>query len=201
MLSSKRWNVRRWHGGDPPNKAAPDGDGWSSDAQSVVAAAREPRFGRRARMSQSVTQSLLLLAVAVASAPTPARAQASRQDELLATAKATLVSQVEPGLPATPFEAWLAPLVDPGASFSWELNDCGEHTDTPDPDQDRLICASVEAALPGGRSVYLYFEVGAESHGAVASRSLWFAAVLGGEKVLPFFTLAALATHLREEQR
>ena len=146
-------------------------------------------------MRQSVTQSLLLLAIGVALAPTPARAQASRQDELLATAKSTLVSQVEPGLLATPFEAWLAPLVDPGASFSWELNDCGEHTDTPDPDQDRLICASVEAALPGGRSVYLYFEVGAES------RSLWFAAVLGGEKVLPFFTLAALATHLREEQR
>ncbi len=158
-----------------------------------MAAIRRTR--RHLTMSQSVTQSLLFLSIAVALVPTPARAQASRQDELLATAKATLVTQVEPGLPATSFEAWLAPLVDPSASFSWELNDCGEHTNTPDPDQDRLICASIEAALPGGRSVYLYFEVGAES------RSPWFAAVLGGEKILPFFKLADLAAHLREEQR
>ncbi len=151
-------------------------------------------------MSARATQSLLILAVAVALSPTPARAQVSLQDELLATGKATLVSQVEPGLPAIPFEAWLASLVGPGASFSGELNDCGEHTNTPDADRDQQICASVEAALPGGRSVYLYFEVGAESHGAVASRSLWFAAVLGGERPLGFGTLAALATHLRDNK-
>ncbi len=147
-------------------------------------------------MIQSVPQSLLLLAVAAALFPTPAWAQVSSQDELLATGKATLVSQVEPGLPGIPFEAWLAPLVGPGASFSWELNDCGEQAD--------LICASVEASLPGGRSVYLYFRVGTASRGsvdAVESRALWFAAVLGGERVLGFGTLAALATHLREEQR
>ncbi len=65
-------------------------------------------------MSQSVTQSLLLLAVAVALFPTPSPAQLSGE-ELLAIGKATLVSEVEPGLPGTPFEAWLAPLVGPGA--------------------------------------------------------------------------------------
>ena len=152
-------------------------------------------------MSHSVTQSLLLLAVALF--PTPARAQLSSQDELLTTAKATLVSQVEPGLPAAPIEAWLASLVGLGASFSWELNDCGEQTGIPETDaaRDLPICASVEASLPGGRSVYLYFQVGTESRGAVESRALWFAAVLGGERVLPFGTLTALATHLRKEQR
>jgi len=56
-------------------------------------------------MIARVTQSLLILAVAVALSPTPARAQVSLQDELLATGKATLVSEVEPGLPAIPFEA------------------------------------------------------------------------------------------------
>ena len=63
---------------------------------------------------------------------------------------------------------------------------------------------AAEASLPGGRSVYLYFRVGTASRGAVdavESRALWFAAVLGGERVLGFGTLAALATHLREEQR
>ena len=146
-------------------------------------------------MSQSVTQSLLLLAVAVALFPTPSPAQLSRE-ELLAIGKATLVSEVEPGLPDTPFEAGLAPFVGPDASFSWVLNDCGE--------QGRITCVSVEASLPGGRSVYLYFRVGTESGDgwdAVESRSLWFAGVLGGEKVLWFDTLAALATHLREEPR
>ncbi len=152
-------------------------------------------------MSQGVTQSLLILGVAVALFPTPARAQVSSQDELLATGKATLVSQVEPGLPAIPFEAWLASLVGPGASFSWELNDCGEHSYTPDADRDQPICVSVEASLFGGRSVYLYYEVGTASRGAVESRALWFAAVLGGERPLGFGTLAALATHLREQRR
>ena len=152
------------------------------------------------KMSQSVTQSLLPLAVVVALFPTPARAQVSFQDELLATGKATLVSQVEPGLPAIPFEAWLASLVGPGASFSWELNDCGEHTNTPDADRDQQICASVEVSLSGGRSVYLYYQVGTESRGAVESRALWFAAVLGGERPLGFGTLAALATHLRDNK-
>ena len=151
-------------------------------------------------MSQSVTQSLLPLVVVVALFPTPARAQVSLQDELLATGKATLVSQVEPGLPAIPFEAWLASLVGPGASFSWELNDCGEHTNTPDADRDQQICTSVEASLSGGRSVYLYYQVGTESRGAVESRALWFAAVLGGERPLGFGTLAALATHLRDNK-
>ena len=152
-------------------------------------------------MSQSVRQSIFLLVVALAVCPAPALAQASPQDELLAVAKATLVSQVEPGLPPTPFEAWLASLVGPDASFSWELNDCGEHTNTPDPTEDRLICASIEASLPRGRSVYLYFQVATELRGAVESRDLWFVAVLGGETVLGFFTLAELATHLREGPR
>ncbi len=146
-------------------------------------------------MSQSVTQSLLLLAVALALFPTPSPAQLSGE-ELLAIGKATLVSEVEPGLPGTPFEAWLAPLLGPGASFSWELNDCGE--------QGPLICVSVEASFPDVRSVYLYFEVGTASRGALdalESRALWFAGVLGGEEVLWFDTLAALATHLREERR
>ena len=137
-------------------------------------------------MSQSVTQSLLLLAVAVALFPTPSPAQLSGE-ELLAIGKATLVSEVEPGLPGTPFEAWLAPLVGPGASFSWELNDCGE--------QFRITCVSVEASLSGARSVYLYFRVGTESGDgwdAVESRALWFVGVLGGEEVLGFGTLADL---------
>lgn len=133
--------------------------------------------------------------------PMSAWAQVSSQDELLATGEATLVSQVEAGLPAMPFEAWLASLVGPGASFSWELNDCGEQTGTPDADRDQQICASVEASLQGGRSVYLYFQVGTALRGAVESRALWFAAVLGGERPLGFGTLAALATHLREQQR
>ena len=146
-------------------------------------------------MSQGVTQSLLLLAVAVALFQTPSPAQLSRA-EFLAIGKATLVSEVEPGLPDTPFEAWLEPLVGPGASFSWEINDCGE--------QSRITCVGVEAFLPGGRSVYLYFRVGTESGDgwdAVESRALWFVGVFGGERDLSLGTLAALATHLREERR
>ena len=152
-------------------------------------------------MNRNISYSFLLLAIGLFS--TLVRADSPPQSDLLEAGKATLVSQIEPGMPAMPIEAWLSSLVGPKASFSWELNDCGEQTGVPEIDaaRDMPICSSVTASLPSGRPVYLNFLVGTQSRGAVKSRGLYYAGVLGGKPNLSFRTLGALEAHLREERR
>ena len=154
-------------------------------------------------MSKNVTQSLLNLAVAIAFSPTLAHADPPSQHDLLEAGRATLVSQIESELPPMPIQVWLSSLAGPGASFSWELNDCGEQTGIPeiDAERDLPICSSVTVSRPAGPPVYVNFLVGTESRGAVKETALYFAGVLGGERHLSFRTLVALATHLRQEER
>ncbi len=77
---------------------------------------------------------------------------AAFEEQAIELAKATPTSEIEQGMPAQPFEAWLQSLAGAGAELKWELNDCGEGTGGPaDQERDMPLCVSVNAALPDGR--------------------------------------------------
>jgi len=127
------------------------------------------------------------------------RAEPASDDQLLAAAKATLASQIERTLPATPIESWLVALVGPQASPSWSINDCGEQAGVPETDtaRDLPICGELAAQLSQGRSVSLYCLVGTEARGVVETRALYFAGVVAGDETKSFRTLSQLASYLR----
>lgn len=131
---------------------------------------------------------------------TAAHAEPASRAQLLAAARATLASEIEAGLPEVPVASWLRSLVGAGSRLAWGLNDCGEQTGVPEVDaaRDRPVCAELEAPLPDGGSVALYFLVGSQSQGVAESRGLYFAGILGGPQDRSFPDLEALEAHLRK---
>jgi hypothetical protein len=141
--------------------------------------------------------------LAIAFVASIGRAEPASREKLLAAGQSTLVSQIEAGLPDVSVATWLDSLVGAGSPSSWGLNDCGEQTGVPETDasRDLPICAELEAHLPDGSSVYLYFLVGTQSKGVVASRGLYFAGLIGGPQERSFPNLRALAAYFHERCR
>lgn len=153
-------------------------------------------------MNRVVAGASLVAAALLASPGARAQPSSSTPEEFLAAAKSTRAAQIEPGLPETPVDAWLASILGPAVPMSWSVSDCGEQTGVPETDsrRDIPVCGELTAALSPERTVYLSFLVGTASAGVAPMRASYGAAILTGEHRDYFRTLSALAAALREEK-
>ncbi len=78
---------------------------------------------------------------------TGANAQSKKQNATaIKFARATLVSNIEKGMPKMRFDTWLRQTVGPNLKIAWEVNDCGEQTGTPaDKGRDFPMCVEAIA--------------------------------------------------------
>lgn len=113
----------------------------------------------------------LLIAVAAAG-------QTPRDRKVIAHTKALLVSQLDPKLPAVPFERWLIKEAGEGAQISWEVNDCGEQTGTAeDRDSDFPLCVEAEAHMRDKRVIVVSIAVGTYQRGIAGKPVTWWITV------------------------
>lgn len=76
-----------------------------------------------------------------------ANAQSKKRDAAaIKFAQATLVSNIEKGMPKMRFDSWFRQTVGPNMKITWEVNDCGEQTGTPaDRGRDFPMCVEAMA--------------------------------------------------------
>jgi len=75
--------------------------------------------------------------------------------------KQTRVSIIEHGMPAIPFERWFAETAGANAEISYESNDCGERSGTPDEKGKSFpLCVLARAQTRDGWQMELTFTVG-----------------------------------------
>jgi hypothetical protein len=116
---------------------------------------------------------LMLLLIAVGAA-----AQTPRDRKLIDYAKAIPVSQLDPKLPAIPFERWLIKQAGEGAQIAWEVNDCGEQTGTAeDGDHDFPACVEADAHLRDKRVIVVSIAVGTYKLGIAGKPVTWWITV------------------------
>jgi hypothetical protein len=114
---------------------------------------------------------LLLMAVG-------AVGQTPRDRKMIDYAKAIPVSQLDAKLPATPFEKWLIKQAGEGAQITWEVNDCGEQTGSPeDADNDFPICVEADAHLRDKRVIVVSIAVGTYKKGITGKPVTWWITV------------------------
>jgi hypothetical protein len=100
---------------------------------------------------------LLMVAVIAVSAA----AQTPHDRKMIAYAKAIPVSQLDPKLPATPFETWLIKEAGENAQITWEVNDCGEQSGSPeDGERDFPVCVEAVAHRRDKRVIVVSIAVG-----------------------------------------
>lgn len=119
---------------------------------------------------------LALVSMAIAlrwAPPEPAGAQSPEAD-VIARAQAVSTAELDPVLPRQPFAAWLGRVAGAGATVTWEANDCGEQTGTPeDAGRDFPVCAEADALLPDGRKVIVLIAVGTLKKGIAGPPEVW----------------------------
>lgn len=94
----------------------------------------------------------------------PNQQSVSPDDALIEAVRSTAAREIEPALPVTSFEGWLAGVLGPQVRIQWEVNDCGEQTGNPALDRGRDFpkCVQLRAPLSGGRSVILMLSTGSQ---------------------------------------
>jgi hypothetical protein len=125
------------------------------------------------RMVRTAASFVLLVAVS-------AVGQTPRDRKAIAYAKAILVSTLDPKLPAIPFEHWLIKEAGEGAKISWEVNDCGEQTGTPEEaesDSDLPMCVEAEAHMRDKRVIVVGIAVGTYQRGISGKPATWWITV------------------------
>lgn len=119
-------------------------------------------------MKHATTNILILLALL---APTAANAGSpcATYDDCLKLyvpyVKYASASTLCPELPDESLGVWLEGEFGEGAEIEWDVNDCGERPENPDPNADYPVCVGVMANLPDGTSVDLNFIAGTEKTG------------------------------------
>jgi hypothetical protein len=103
-------------------------------------------------------------------------------------------SKLEPGLPKTPFLAWLKELVGPAAKIHWEMNDCGELTGVAAADDVRDISVCIEATiqLSETQKVGIAVRIGTEKKGLSDAPTIANIFWESGDEVVYFKRLSEL---------
>ena len=113
----------------------------------------------------------LLIAVAAAG-------QTARDRKAIAHTKTILVSQLDPKLPSIPFERWLIKEAGEGAQISWEVNDCGEQTGSPENQgSDFPMCVEADAHMRDKRVIVVSIAVGTYKRGISGKPVTWWITV------------------------
>ncbi len=115
----------------------------------------------------------IMVAIAISAA-----SQTPNDRKLIEYAKGVPVSQLDSKLPAIPFERWLAKEAGAGAQISWEVNDCGEQTGTPeDAENDFPVCVEANAKLADKRVVVVSIAIGTYHRGIYGKPATWWITV------------------------
>jgi hypothetical protein len=93
-------------------------------------------------------------------------AHSSEDAPAIAYAKRISVSRIERGMPSTQFGVWFANIVGPRTPITWEVNDCGEQTGTPqDRGRDFPMCVEVHAQQAKDFFISVSLQVGTFKRG------------------------------------
>jgi TonB family protein len=115
----------------------------------------------------------------------------SFEKQALSSARETLASNLDAGLPVRPFASWFGQIVGPKAGVVWQLTECGEQIAAPGQmGQDLPACAEVNAILPDGRKVFVAISIGTFKKG-LAEKPAFFRAVI--EKNEQFYQVLRLS--------
>jgi hypothetical protein len=110
-------------------------------------------------MLRRTTLLLLIVCAAAALAVAQIGPDSKLEQAAIARAKATLVSQLQPGTPKVTLEYYLQTQTGGGAKIKWEMNDCGEQTgdraDRNIVDPPTCVEADVEPARGGKLTVFI----------------------------------------------
>jgi TonB family protein len=115
----------------------------------------------------------------------------SFEKQALSSAQETPASNLDAGLPVSPFASWFGQIIGPKAGVVWQLTECGEQIAAPGKiGQDLPACAEVNAVLPDGRKVFVAISIGTFKKG-LAEKPAFFRAVI--EKNEQFYQVLRLS--------
>jgi TonB family protein len=115
----------------------------------------------------------------------------SFEKQALSSAQETPASNLDAGLPVSPFASWFGQIIGPKAGVVWQLTECGEQIAAPGQmGQDLPACAEVNAVLPDGRKVFVAISIGTFKKG-LAGKPAFFRAVI--EKNEQFYQVLRLS--------
>lgn len=95
---------------------------------------------------------LLIVFAGIASAQNP---NASRDAQLIASAKQVSVHSLDAALPDLALEKWLVKESGSEAKYHWEVNDCGEQSGNPNDTGPVPLCVEVDSTLKDGRGIII----------------------------------------------
>ncbi len=142
----------------------------------------------------------MLISVVLLSALVVQASPGAREAAAIHSAKAAIVRSMDPSLLTTPFEAWLRDVAGGAAGASWSVNDCGEQTGDPKQDQGRdfPMCAEVEVALSGHRTLSVSLAVGRLKAGVGGLPVFWSAHIRSADGLVQSIrSLAAIPDAIR----
>jgi TonB family protein len=114
----------------------------------------------------------------------------SFEKQALSSAQETLASNLDAGLPVSPFAIWFGQIVGPKAGVVWQLTECGEQIVTPGQmGQDMPACVEINAILPDRRKIFVAISIGTFKKG-LAEKPAFFRAVI--EKNRQFYQVLRL---------
>ena len=114
----------------------------------------------------------------------------SFEKQALSSAQETPASNLDAGLPASPFAIWFGQIVGPKAGVVWQLTECGEQIAAPGQmGQDMPACVEINAILPDRRKVFVAISIGTFKKG-LAEKPAFFRAVI--EKNEQFYQVLRL---------
>jgi TonB family protein len=115
----------------------------------------------------------------------------SFEKQALSSAQETPASNLDAGLPASPFASWFGQIVGPKAGVVWQLTECGEQIAVPGQmGQDMPACVEINAILPDRRKVFVAISIGTFKKG-LAEKPAFFRAVI--EKNEQFYQVLRLS--------
>lgn len=104
-------------------------------------------------------------------------AKAQQQEkEIIAYAQNINVSALDSTLPELLIEGWLSSLLEPKATITWEVNDCGEQTGVAGDSSsvNPRTCVQVTSKLEDGRTVGIQVIVGTFKEGIKGKPKVFF---------------------------
>ena len=109
------------------------------------------------------------------------------------------MSKLEPGLPKQSLVQWLTRAAGTSAKITWEVNDCGEQSGSPEADRGRdfPMCVDGIANLASGRKVIVSVAVGSFQKGITGQPKVWSVSIGKDNRFDPVPKLRDLPASIR----
>ncbi len=132
------------------------------------------------------------------------------EKQALAIAQRVLASDLDNGLPASPFSSWFEQVVGPDSGVVWQLGECGKSISDPPRASTRQVahdskrleigdipaCVEANAVLPDGRKVVVMIKVGSFRKGITENPDFNLAMIEQGDELYLIKRLSDLPKRL-----